>query len=103
MAQPTELTRLAEQRRLLAAQSEALRRQLAEDFSELQNSTAWIDRVYTLARAGRALWPILAGVLGVLVARRGGGVLRKASKLLAWWRVLNKVTGLWRSFRTQSS
>ena len=102
MAQPAELTRLAQQRRLLATQSNALRQQMADDFNGLQHSVAWIDRVYSFARPSRALWPILAGIFGLLLARRGGGTFRKVGRLLSWWRVLKQITPLWRSFTTPS-
>ncbi len=103
MAQASELERLAERRRLLVAQSDALRRQLVENIAGLQRSAAWIDRGYELIRTGRAIWPILAALAGLLLARGRGGWFAKAGKLVTSWRMIKKLARLYRSFRAQTA
>lgn len=101
MAQPSELERLLEQRRLLVARSGELRVQMAQDFARLHRAAGWIERAYALARKGRAFWPILAGLAGLLLVRTGGGWLGRAGKLLSWWRLVRKISTLWQSFQAQ--
>lgn len=100
MAQPSELERLAGRRRALVAESGELRRQMAEDATGLQCSTAWIERGFSLAQASRALWPILAGLAGLLLTRAGRGWVGKAGKLFSWWRLARRFAPIWHSFKT---
>lgn len=101
MAHPSELERLAQQRRSLVTLSDALRRQMAEDAAKLERSLNWIERGYTLVQGSRAIWPIVAALAGLLLARSGGSWLGKAGKLWSWWRLIKKTSGIWRSLRTQ--
>jgi len=103
VAQPSELERLAGRRRALVEQSGALRRQMAAAAAGLQSSAAWMERALALAQAGRAIWPILAGLAGLLLARTSGGWFGKAGRLLSWWRLAKKLTSLWPSFKAQQT
>ena len=80
-----------------------MRRQTAEDAAALERSLTWIERGYALVQGSRAIWPIAAALVGLLLARSGGSWLGKAGKLFSWWRLARKASGLWHSFRTQSS
>lgn len=103
MAQPSELERLAGKRRALVEQSGALRRQMAAAAAGLQSSAAWMERAFALTRASRVIWPILAGLAGLLLARASGGWFGKAGRLLSWWRLARKLASLWPSFKTQQT
>jgi hypothetical protein len=103
VAQPSELERLAGQRRRLIAESDALRGQLAEEVAALQRSTSWIERALALAQSSRAIWPILAGLAGLLLARASGGLFGRAGKMLSWWRLTKKLAALWHSFKAQQT
>jgi hypothetical protein len=102
LAQPSELDRLAEHRSLLVAQSGQLRRQMVEDFAAVRSAAAWVDSGYAIMRSGRALWPVFAGLAGLLVARRSRGWLKKTGKLLSWWRIGKTIHALWNSTRSLS-
>jgi hypothetical protein len=100
VAQSRELARLAERRRLLVAESARLRRQMAEDLAGLRSATVWVERGYAVVQSGRTLWPLLAGVAGLLVARKKRGWIHTARRLWSWWRLGKQLSGLWRSFQT---
>ncbi len=98
MAQASELARIAERRRTLVEQSGAIRQRLGEECSNLHGAAGWIDTGYSWARSFRSWWPLAAAGLGLLIGKRGTGLVRNAGKLWSWWRVLKQASGLWRQF-----
>ncbi len=100
MAQAWELEQLAERRRVLVAESDRLRYQAAHDWAGLETPAAWLQRGYRLVQSGRALWPWVAGLAGLLLVRKSTGSLGTARKLWSYWRVCRKISALWRSFQT---
>jgi len=97
MFQKAELMLLQEQKDLLVLQSEANRRQLAEDWQKLRSPGHWLDEATRVAR-GHPVWTVaLAAVAGVVVVQAfrkpgalagGVGRLAKLASLgLAAWRM----------------
>ena len=98
MAGSGEIAQLEERRRLLVAESDCLRQQFAGDLMRVQATAVWVDRGYSVFKSLRSYWPILATAAGFLMARKKGARLRLVGKLWAYWRILKKVAGLWRSY-----
>jgi len=105
LAHQSQIERLEERRRLLLARSEYHRQQLAAEIENLQPTAVWIERGYVAMKKIRTVWPLVATAAGFLLARKGravvktgGTLLGKAGKILAWWRIGKKLTGLWRSY-----
>jgi hypothetical protein len=96
LAQGTELERLAERRRVLVEESARLRQELAEHIASLKSPAAWVQRGLTLARAGGILWPVAAGVAGLMLTRRRGGWLGRLGGVWSLWQSLRGLRGLWR-------
>ena len=103
MAQPSEIIRLCERRRLLVARSSDLRSQFARDFSDLQSSTIWVERGYSWLRSGRALWPLLAGAAGFALAYRKGGWIGVAQKLVSAFQLARNAGGVIKAWLEHSS
>lgn len=98
MAQTGDLVRLAQRRRALVEQSTTLREQVALDFAAVNASVSWVETGYSMVRSGWVLWPLLAGLAGLLVARKSGGWLSRAGRLLSWWRLAKKLRSLFALF-----
>lgn len=101
MAEPSQLNGLALRRQALVARSNELRRQIANQWSVLESHTTWVERAYDFAQSGRALWPLLAGVVGLLFARGTGGLLSKSAQLVSWWRMGKKLFNIWQSLQSR--
>ena len=95
MADEPQIASLEERRHLLLAESTRLRQQLAEDLSGIQNNVQRAERVVSIALAARALWPVAAGVTGLWLGRKKGGVFRTAGKLWSLWRAGRKLISIW--------
>ena len=79
---------------MLIDQSDRLRQELVAELEILESSAAWVEKGYTVARSIRSLWPILAGVAGLVVAKKGGSWLRKLGKAWSFFRIARNVLGL---------
>ncbi len=101
MPQTSELARLAERRQHLVQESARLRSQMAEACGQVKASLAWVERGLAVVQTGRALWPVVAGATGLLVASKGGGWLRTARRVWSWWRLGQRALALWYSFQGQ--
>jgi hypothetical protein len=99
LAESLELETLAHKRRLLVLQNEVLRQNIAQDWSELESRTAWMERGFQVLKSGRVLWPILAGAAGLLLARGKGGLLSKGARVLSWLRVARRISGVFQTLR----
>ena len=99
MADLTEIEGLAEHRRRLLAESEALRREIAVDLANLRPTAAWMETGYVAFRSLRTLSPLVALVGGFFVARKGTGLFQVIRKLWSGWRLGRKLPALWRQFR----
>jgi hypothetical protein len=97
------MNELEQQRQMLMAESEHLRREIAGGLATLETAATWVDRGYSLAMAVRNLWPMIAGVAGFLIARKRGGVFSQVARILSLWRLLRKLQGLWDYFSSPSS
>jgi hypothetical protein len=102
VAQVGEIDRLEAQKRLLAAESEALRQTLARDLAPLANTVAWVEQGLTWARALRVFWPLAAAAAGFAATRERGGWWRMAGKAWSIWRMASQVLTFWRE-RTRSA
>ena len=99
MAQLSEIERLAQRRRLLLAESERYRQQIAGHLDNLRPAAAWAERGYSLVRSLCSSWPLLAAAAGFLIARKRHPS-RKRGFLL---RTLGKAWSLWRLAKTLAS
>jgi len=99
MAETAQVNDLQERRRLLLAESEALRRQIAVDLANLRPTAAWVDTGYVAFRSLRTLSPLVALVGGFFVARKGTGVFQVIRKLWSGWRLGRNLPALWRQFK----
>jgi len=72
---------------------------MQEDFADLQRSAAWLERGYILIQSSRSVWPLMAGIAGLLANRKSGGVLTKAARMFSWWTLAKKMGPLLRSFQ----
>jgi hypothetical protein len=99
MADLTQIEGLAERRRRLLAESEALRRQIAGHVANLQPAAAWVETGYSAFRSLRALTPVMALVGGFFVARKGTGLLRVITRLWSGLRLVRQLPALWRRFK----
>jgi hypothetical protein len=103
MFQNKELRRLQEQKDLLVLQSEANRRQLAEDWQKLRSGDYWLDQA-SGASQRHPLWTaVLAAAAGFIAIR----TLRKPGALMGGISQLGKLAsaGLaaWRLFSNKSN
>ncbi len=98
MAQLSEIRRLQEQRRQLVAESDRLRARCAGHVRHVNDSLAWVEKGYAVVRQLRPFWPVIAGMGGLLLARRRGSRLRLFSKLMSGWRFARTLRGVWRTF-----
>ncbi len=98
MARPSEIETVQERRRILLAESEQLRQQLAADAARLQAAAAWVDTGYSLAQSLRTYWPLFAAAAGFVIARRRGGWMRSLGKLWSVWKVARKLKPVWHLF-----
>lgn len=105
MANQSEIERLAERKRLLLARSEQHRQQMSAEIENLQTTALWVERGCGAMKKIRTVWPLIATAGGFLMARKGravvktgGSILGKVGKVLTWWRIGKKLTGLWRSY-----
>ncbi|HWX18264.1 MAG TPA: YqjK family protein [Candidatus Binatia bacterium] len=89
-------------RRLLVAESGCLRQQIAGDLSNLQPALAWVERGYSIFQSLRSFWPLVAGAIGFLVARKKGTWFRSAGKAWAYSRLIKKALNLWRSYAARN-
>jgi hypothetical protein len=80
---------------VLRDQSDRLRQEVVAELENLQKAAIWVEKGFAVAQTMKSLWPLLAGLAGIMVARRGGGWLRKLGKAWSFWRLARQVTGLW--------
>ena len=99
MAETAQVKELEERRRLLLAESEALRRQIAGDLANLRPTAAWVETGYIAFRSLRTLSPLVALAGGFFVARKGTGLFQVIRKLWSGWRLGRKLPALWRQLR----
>jgi len=99
------MTSIDERRRRLLTESARLRQQLVLDLAGLKATAQRTERVVSFALSLRALWPVIAGAVGLWLGRRRGGLARKAGKIWSWWKIGKRIMSLWpyRPQRTQSS
>ena len=100
MAQPSQLTLLAARRRAIIARSAELRQACALDLAQLRSRTAWFDTGFLMMRSGRAIWPMLSGVAGLVASRNRPGWLAKAARLASWIGLGKKVARILRSSKS---
>jgi hypothetical protein len=100
MAQPSQLTLLAARRRALVARSAELRQACALDLAQVRSRTAWFDTGFLMLRSGRAIWPMLTGVAGLVASRKKQGWLAKAARLASWIGLGKRVAGILRSSKS---
>jgi hypothetical protein len=100
MAQPGELERVAERRRILVAESDLLRSQIAAEVAALENAAGWVDRSYSLLQNLRSWWPLAAAAAGLMLGRSRGGLLKKIGKVWSLWKLVKKATSIWRQFHS---
>jgi hypothetical protein len=107
LANPSEIKRLAERKRLLLGRIEQHRQQMAAEMENLHTTAVWIERGYITMKRIRAVWPILATAAGFLIARKGrvaaktsGSLFGKVRKILSWWHIGRKLTGFLRNYPT---
>jgi hypothetical protein len=98
LAELGEIGQLAARRRLLVAESDCLRHQIATDLANLQPAVAWVERGYSVFQSVRSFWPLLAVLLGFLVTRKKGPWLRSLGKAWTYSRLIKKVVNLWQSY-----
>jgi len=94
MAQSSDLERLLQRRRLLIAESDRLRRDVAEGFVNLEAATAWMEKAYAILQGLRSWWPLAAGAAGLFLGTAKGGVLGKVGKIWSLWRLVRRVVSV---------
>jgi len=80
-------------------QSQELRQRVVQEWHTLQERAVWVERGYTLARSSLAIWPMAAGVLGLVLGRSKGSLLTKGAKVFSWWRLGKKLFRVWQSLK----
>jgi hypothetical protein len=98
MAQLSQIAQLEERQRLLVAESDQLRQQMASELAELSTAATWVESGYSLVQSLRSLWPVLAGAAGLFVARKRGGWLQTLGKAWSLWGLAKRVAVLWRRY-----
>lgn len=102
MAQISQIDSLEAHKRLLAAESEALRRTLARDLAPVVETVAWVERGWEWVRALRVFWPLAAAAAGFAATRERSGWLGMVRKAWSVWRMASQVLAFWRE-RAQSA
>jgi hypothetical protein len=97
MAQRPQIETLAERRQRLMADSDRLRREIAEDLTHLQPLCGWVDRGYSMTRSVLTVWPIVAGAAHFLGAKKRRGRVGTITRVLSSYRVGRKAYGVWRA------
>ena len=94
-----ELARLSSRKAALVAQSDALRRGLLADWTQLQPAVSWMETGTSLLRRIKPLWLVLAPLLGIWAVRKPGFGSGFASKLTVGWRVWRAISAMWNGSR----
>jgi hypothetical protein len=100
MAKTNKLTRIADQKRLVHAQSEIYRRAIQLEWESLKLDTAWVSRGVDWVNRYRTVLLLLAApVGGLLVVRRGRGIRRLLLQGFAAWQMVRRVGAVTSLFR----
>jgi len=101
LAQPSELEQLEARRRLLVAESDQHRRQIARELEQLRPVALWAEKGYSLAQSLRTWWPAVAFASGFFLTRKGvvrkrGFLLRMVGKAWSGWQIGKRLAPFWR-------
>ncbi len=103
MVGPTPGEQLRLRKQALILESELNRLSLATEWRRVQAAAAWVGEAKRLGQRARTWWPVLAPLLGMLIARRlrrtNPGVDRAGSLLNA----LAAGCSLWNQFSSRRS
>jgi len=84
LAQTSQLNQLAERRRVLVARSNELRQECGSDFAKLRSTGTWFERGILALRSGRAVWPMVTGLAGLVGGGTRHGWISKAVRVVSW-------------------
>lgn len=98
MAQSWQLAPILARRQMLTAESDRLRERVGVELMTLETAANWIDKGVLITQSFRSWWPVLAGLLGLVLGRTRGRALGKLGKLWSLWGIIRKAMTIWHQY-----
>lgn len=98
MVQHSGLAGIEAQRRLLLAESDRLREEIAAEAATFKHPLELAGKGWSIFERVRPFWPLVAVAAGFAVTRKGSGLLGILGRITSWVQLGRKVVSLWRDF-----